>query len=143
MTTYWRISSRPMTEADCHEDHVSRMWTGDGNERAGVSVCRTYDDLLSYFAGDLSTSVGRGACYRGAYLVELEGVESDDEAWESDCGERLIHPTRIVFCEAIAELNWVEHLLERIGESRRLRNHGLRAVYDERSCIIETAEMDA
>lgn len=105
-TTYYRIAPKPMTDADLHEDHVSRLWvcSGDANdERRGLSCCPSYADLVHYFCGNKGeNSVGRGASLEGAYLVELEGDLSDDAPWERN-HEALIHPTRIVAQEPVTE----------------------------------------
>jgi len=97
-TTYYRVSTRPLTEEDCHDEHISELWVGEDDEtRAGMSCCKTYDDLINYFVGiPGQTSAGRGARMEGCYITVLEGTLSDDEGYDSHDGEVLVHPTRIV-----------------------------------------------
>lgn len=103
--TAYRISPRPLTEADLHDGHVSRVWDSTGIEdgdRAGLSACDSYGGLIGYFAGGIGLSLGRGAALEGAYLVVLEGELSNDEPFDGD-DEILVHPTRIVSQEPVTE----------------------------------------
>lgn len=135
MTTYYRISPRPMTEADLHEDHVSALWVGEDDERRrGMSACESYEDLVGYFAAD----GGRGARYDGAMLVELEGVLSDDDPWEPE-GEVLIHPTRIVSQVPVAD-GFVGDVVDHINHWEYPQAYAdYRAAYDasQTTIIIE------
>jgi hypothetical protein len=133
---YYRISPRPMADSDLHDRHESSLWIDDGLDerpRSGLSVCEGYEQLLSYFAGGCGVSLGRGAVYQGAYIVELEGEPSGDEPWEREL-EALIHPARIVSQEPVAE-RFLADLCEHI-EAMMLRD-GQRARYDaERDEIV-------
>lgn len=129
MATGYRIHPREMTQADCHERHVSRLWVGeDDSARPGLSVCASYADLVRYFAGEPETSRGRGAWFRGACLVVLDGEDSGAAAYEDCYGESLVHPTRVVSCEP-ATAQFVSDLIDRINDYRCGRDE--RAVYDE------------
>lgn len=116
--TGWRINQGPMTDADCHRNHRSTLWSGgcdgDDAERSGVSCCRTLGDLVAYFAsGDPGCRTGRNARFGGAYLVQIEGKPSDDEPWDE--GELLLHPTAVLSCEPVAATSFLADLAERLN----------------------------
>lgn len=133
MTTYFRIqSAKRNPEKLVGRHHVSRLWVGEAwlrcndcdgmgtdrdgytcgvcrgegrveDVRRGVSVCRSIEDLTSYFAD-------RGANLDGDHVVELEGDESEDEDYDAgSAGDPiLVHPTRIVAIHPISVLGEVE-----------------------------------
>jgi len=126
-TTGWRINDGPMTADDCHRDHISRLWVdgtnSDDARRRGVSCCDSLEALADYFAaGTLGVRTGRSACFAGAYLVCIEGVESEDEPW--DKGEALLHPTAVLFSRPVEETELLpllcDHLQMRCGRDERI-----------------------
>lgn len=117
---YWRIHSKQFTGADLHDNHASRVWLDqdDENTRHGLSVAKTIDGLVDYFAGHKGggSSPGRGATFQGAHLVQVEGDETGDTPYEWDYGERLITPRRILSSTPIENTPFVDLLKKRIDE---------------------------
>lgn len=77
---------------------TSRAWHRSDDEeqptdRAGVSACRSLDELAEYLAGP-----GAGIPYGlpGWVLVEFTGELSDDQPLDMKDGEVLAHPETIV-----------------------------------------------
>ena len=77
-------------------------------QRRGVSVFPDEDGLYRYM-------ISRGADFGGCVVVELEGIESEDEDFDADEGALLIVPKRIVRCRDVDE--------QRVGRLRRERSH--------------------
>ncbi len=99
MTTYFRVQAgdRPATDL-LTPGQISRAWGRDHREdrstdRAGVSVCRSRQDLATYLA-----TFGQGIPFGqdGWVIVELTGDVSDDQPLDAEGGEVLVHPTSIV-----------------------------------------------
>lgn len=114
----FRISKQPMTDADLHDNHISRLWV-DGSDsdvakRRGVSAMPSLDALVNYFTGETGTSPGRGAYFEGAHLIEFEGDETGDSGW--DPGEILLHPRRVVSSTPIDKTDFIERLTDSINE---------------------------
>ncbi len=136
----YRINSREMTTGDCHANHVSSLWV-DGSDsddaiRRGVSCCATLTELVDYFAdGCPGNRTGRDADFGDAYLVELEGDESDDEAWDE--GELLLHPTRIISCEPMGQTGF---LIALESELNRACKDDERVTYDAEYGIMRTQD---
>lgn len=96
--TYFRIQ---MAERDVAElldpaNQISYHWAGgefddDARARRGVSVCDSLESLASYLAV-CGIPFGLGDWV----VVELEGYRSDDDPYDAEHGEYLIHPTAIV-----------------------------------------------
>lgn len=88
------------TDGDYHYDRCERCRGLGDYEYApvGVSVCRDVSDLIAYFRE-------RHPMLDGDVLVEIEGVESDDE--DHDHGSAgspvLIIPTRIVSVQPLPD----------------------------------------
>jgi hypothetical protein len=61
----------------------------DTERRGGVSCCRTYEELMTYFGR-------RDAALEDTVLVVLEGAESDIEDFDAEEGAVLVRPARIV-----------------------------------------------
>lgn len=119
--TYFRLHRGPITPDQLHDNHQSRLWVDDGNEastRKGLSTTASIDDLLDYFTGQQGNSLGRGAFFQDAHIVELKGKPSDDEAYEGHVGETLIHPTEIVKQAALDKTDFMSRLVKRTREKR-------------------------
>lgn len=89
---YYRIqqANRNATDLLNPTNWTSTQWNGHNDEdtRNGVSVCRTINDLIEYFAqagGDPSD----------CNLIELEGTPAEDDDHDTHLGALLIHPTNI------------------------------------------------
>lgn len=95
-TYYYRVEYELNERArryllDPDRKQISTLWCGDDDdERAGVSCCRSLDDLCDYFAGRQWTYCA------GTRVIELEGIEADEADWDDDEGAVLIWPARIV-----------------------------------------------
>lgn len=103
-TTYYRIEWDVSDESalaslcDPGRSQRSTLWAGSGEERKGVSVCASLDDLTSYFSDRAWTWTDRTA------VLELVGEEvEDEEDADADEGALLIWPTRIVRILSLAD----------------------------------------
>ncbi|MET0426699.1 MAG: hypothetical protein ABW046_22725 [Actinoplanes sp.] len=101
--TYYRV--QPADRDIMDGAQTSRAWHRAEDEpqptdRAGVSACRSLEDLAEYLA-----TRGEGIPYGlpGWCLVALHGEVSDDQPLDFEQGEVLVHPTRIVSCEPIPD----------------------------------------
>lgn len=88
-TTYYRIQS--YSPEALLETEISSLNYGTLTEKAGVSACGSYEDLVSYIA-----ITGLCVGEPGAMLIEMEGTEADEADDDAEMGALLVHPTRII-----------------------------------------------
>lgn len=130
---YYRIQDRSEKVQDLlNPDRMSHKWVGDPDPRRGVSVTRSVEDLIEYFAED-PTGFRRGRTtaehLRGAHLVVLEGVPTGVPDHDANAPGRplLIAPTRIVktrplsLSEVVAMLGYDTEVTD-LEEAKHLLN---------------------
>lgn len=95
--TYYRVQTADRDPADLldPEYQVSSHWNNiESYDRVGVSVCESLEDL-AYYLAQSGIPYGNGQWV----IVELDGYLSDDDPYDAEDGEILIHPTVIVSVE--------------------------------------------
>jgi len=117
---FWRIHDREFTKKDIHNNHRSKVWLDqdDENTKPGLSVTKTLDDLVNYFAGHRrgGSSAGRGATLNGAHLVQIAGHENGEVPYEEQDGERLIEPHRVLSSTPVHQTPFLGMLKKRIDD---------------------------
>lgn len=117
--SFVRISRKELTESDLHENHKSSLWVDDGeatSTRSGMSVVRSVDDLVDYFAGSQGSSLARGAWFKDTVISELKGSKSTDKPFEEDYGENLIIPKSIVQQRKLEDTDFLSKLAKRVRQ---------------------------
>lgn len=94
--TYYRIQTADRDTADLLDpaNQVSYHWNNIESEdytRVGVSVCESREALAAYLAQS-GIPYGDGEWV----IVELDGEVSDDDPYDAEYGEILVHPIEIV-----------------------------------------------
>jgi hypothetical protein len=79
------------------ETQYSTNWSDPEDVRAGVSACRSIEDLATYFA---QTGVALDADCR---LVEMECEWADDDDADADLGAILVIPTAILSADKVPD----------------------------------------
>lgn len=95
--SYFRVQTadRDVNDLLDPEFQHSHHWNNIESERyvqTGISVCETIEDLAAYLAVS-GIPIGNGDEW---VLVEIDGYESDDQPYDADSGELLVHPTEII-----------------------------------------------
>ena len=100
-TTYFRVHD-PDHDVQVLLD-PERQWScaySSADERHGISVCRSVEDLAAYLAGP-----GQGVVWdpHRFVLVEVEADLAEEQDCDARYGVELVHPTRIVSVSPLDE----------------------------------------
>lgn len=133
--TFWRVHPKKMTDSDLKREWTSELWVGDGKVHKGLSVTRSYGDLLAYFAGD--SDVGRSAYMKGAHIVQLKG----EVIGRGHDGEPLIQPTRVVSSKPVERTSFIQDL-EDVLNARRGGSSTDVTLYDPKADRWVKLELD-
>ena len=107
--SYFRIQSYDPQALLAPENWISLPYSGvEEDVRSGVSVCRSLEDLVKYFAGS--------GVPLGDLLVEVDGYASDDTALDADQGEMLIFPTKIISVTPIDDSDFFTMMDDYLGD---------------------------